>query len=116
MDHSDLIFKGATRPAMMGGVPIVPFILVVGIHLLLAVWAMVLVNLFASFVLLMTGALAVMVMRFVSADDEQRLNQYLLRLKSVGGRRNQAHWGAHGISPLDYAKRKRQPENHDEHC
>lgn len=107
MEYSDPIFKGATRPAMMGGVPIVPFILVVGIHLLLAVWAMVLVNLFASFVLVATGAMAVMCMRFVSANDAQRLNQYLLRLKSMAGRRNAAHWGAHSIAPIDYARRRR---------
>ena len=106
MDYGDIVFKGATRPAMMAGVPIVPFILVVGIHLLLAVWALVLVNAFVSFVLLMTGALNVMFMRFISADDAQRLNQYMLRLRSIAGRRNKRYWGAHSISPCDYARRR----------
>lgn len=106
MENRDLVFKGATRPAMMGGVPIVPFILVVGIHLLLAIWTMVLANLFVSFVILMVCVLNVFVLRYISSQDEQRLNQYLLRFKSVAGRRNKAYWGAHSVSPVDYTKRK----------
>lgn len=105
MAYEDVVFKGATRPAMMAGVPIVPFILVVGIHLLFAIWAMVLVNLFVAFVVLMTCVLNVLFMRQISSNDEQRLNQYLLRMKSTAGRRNQAHWGAHAVSPNDYRRR-----------
>lgn len=102
----DLIFKGATRPAMMAGVPIVPFILTVGIHIILAMWAMMFINLFVSFVILMTCVLCVFGLRYISSQDDQRLNQYLLRMKSVAGRRNADHWGAHSISPTDYTKRK----------
>lgn len=105
MENRDIVFKGATRPAMMAGVPIVPFILVVGVHLLLAIWSMALVNMFASFVLLMLCVVNVMGLRYISAQDEQRLNQYLLRMKSIAGRMNQSHWGAHGVSPTDYTKR-----------
>lgn len=106
MEYRDVVFKGATRPAMMAGVPIVPFILVVGIHLLLAIWAMVLVNLFVSFVILMVCVLNIFFLRHISSQDEQRLNQYLLRMRSVAGRRNKAHWGAHSVAPIDYKKRK----------
>ncbi|UTY59674.1 type IV secretion system protein VirB3 [Massilia sp. erpn] len=104
MAYEDVVFKGATRPAMMLGVPIVPLILVVGLHLLLAVWAMVLVNLFVSFVILAAGAMNVFFLRHVSSNDEQRLNQYLLRMKSTGGRRNKVYWGAHSASPCDYRR------------
>ncbi|NRR30395.1 VirB3 family type IV secretion system protein [Oxalobacteraceae bacterium] len=106
MSNRDMIFKGATRPAMMAGVPIVPFIVVVGIHLMLAVWSMILINLFASFVILMACVLCVLLLRHISAQDDQRLNQYLLRMKSIAGRRNAEHWGAHSIAPTDYTKRK----------
>ena len=106
METRDVVFKGATRPAMMAGVPIVPLILVVGVHLLLAIWAMVLVNLFVSFVLLMTCVLNIFFMRHISSNDEQRLNQYLLRMKSISGRKNKPHWGAHSVSPTDYTKRR----------
>lgn len=90
---------------MMLGVPVVPFILVVGIHFVLAMWSMMLINLFVAFVILMTGILIVMFLRHISSLDEQRLNQYLLRLKSIAGRRNVTHWGAHSISAVDYKKR-----------
>ncbi|WP_292938085.1 VirB3 family type IV secretion system protein [Noviherbaspirillum sp.] len=106
MEQRDVIFKGATRPAMMLGVPIVPLILVVGIHLLLAVWSMTLISVFAMFVILMACGLNVFFMRQISTQDDQRLNQHLLRLKSIAGRRNSAYWGAHSMSPLDYSKRR----------
>jgi len=106
MEIRDVIFKGATRPAMMFGVPVVPFIIVVGMHLLLAVWAMNLVNFFTAFAILMAGLLSVFILRYISAQDDQRLNQYLLRLKSTAGRRNNIYWDAHSISPVEYSKRK----------
>jgi type IV secretion system protein VirB3 len=106
MLNRDPIFKGATRPAMMAGVPIVPFILVVGFHLLLAIWAMMLINLFVSFVILMTCVLCIFLLRYISSQDDQRLNQFLLRMKSVAGRRNNHHWGAHSVAPTEYTKRK----------
>lgn len=91
---------------MMAGVPIVPFILVVGVHIILAMWAMMLANLFISFVILMVCVLAIFFMRYISSQDDQRLNQYLLRMKSVSGRRNSGHWGTHSISPTDFTQRK----------
>lgn len=106
MEYRDVIFKGATRPAMMLGVPIVPLILVIGIHLLLAAWSMNLINVFAMFVILLACGVNIFLMRHISSQDDQRLNQLLLRLKSIAGRRNNGYWGAHGISPTDYSKRK----------
>lgn len=106
MDNRDPIFKGATRPAMMMGVPVVPFILVVGVHLLVAIWALQVTSLFVPFAIMMTCGLCVFLLRHISSQDEQRLNQYLLRMRSIAGRRNNGHWGAHSVSPTDYTKRK----------
>jgi type IV secretion system protein VirB3 len=106
MDNRDVIFKGATRPAMMLGVPIVPFILVTGTHILLAMWSLVLMSTFGSFVILAAGLMNIMVLRYISTQDDQRLSQYLLRFKNIAGRRTSHHWGAHSLSPIDYAKRK----------
>ncbi|WP_136417576.1 VirB3 family type IV secretion system protein [Herbaspirillum sp. ST 5-3] len=106
MEYRDVIFKGATRPAMMLGVPIVPLILVVGIHLLLGMWAMTLIGVFAMFVILSAGAVNVFFMRQISTQDEQRLNQHVLRLKSIAGRRNSSYWEAHSMSPIDFSKRR----------
>ncbi|NVE00156.1 type IV secretion system protein VirB3 [Massilia sp. BJB1822] len=105
MAYEDVVFKGATRPAMMLGVPIIPLIIVVGLHLMVAVWAMVLVNIFVSFVIVAACVLNVFFLRHISSNDEQRLNQYLLRMKSIPGRRNKAYWGAHSVSPCDYRRR-----------
>ena len=108
MDNRDIIFKGATRPAMMLGVPIVPFIIVTGSHILLAMWSLVLMSTFGSFVILAAGLMNIMVLRYISTQDDQRLSQYLLRFKNIAGRRTSHYWGAHSLSPIDYAKSKQE--------
>jgi type IV secretion system protein VirB3 len=102
----DTIFKGATRPAMMLGVPIMPFILVVGLDFLLAMWSLLLGSLFASFSFLMLGVVVVLVLRYISSQDDQRLNQYLLRFRDTAFRKNAGHWNAHSMSPIDFRKRQ----------
>jgi type IV secretion system protein VirB3 len=102
----DVIFKGATRPAMMLGVPIIPFILVAGVVLVLAMWSMLLVGIFTSFVFLSIGAVVILILRYVSSQDDQRLNQYLLRFRDIGFRKNTPHWNAHSMSPIDFTKRQ----------
>jgi type IV secretion system protein VirB3 len=107
MRNRDIIFKGATRPAMMMGVPIVPLILVAGIDMLLAVWSIVLLTPFCAFVILAGGLLAIFLLRYISSQDDQRLSQYILRWKNVGGRRTTRYWGAHSLSPIDFNKKRR---------
>lgn len=102
----DVIFKGATRPAMMLGVPIISFILVVGLVFILAMWAMLLGGLFASFAILMFGAAVILILRYISSQDDQRLNQFLLRFRDIGFRKNTGYWNAHSMSPIDYTKRR----------
>lgn len=102
----DTIFKGATRPAMMLGVPIIPFILVVGVDFILAMWSLLFGGLFAAVAILMFGAVVILVLRHISIDDDQRLNQYLLRFRDIGFRRNAPHWNAHSMSPIDFSRRK----------
>src|SRR5580658_7143004 len=74
MRNRDIIFKGATRPAMMLGVPIVPLILVAGIDILLAMWSLVLVSTFGAFVILAAGLMVIFVLRYISSQDDQRLS------------------------------------------
>ncbi len=91
---------------MMLGVPIMPFILVVGLVFILAMWAMLLGGLFASFAILMFGLVVILILRYISSQDDQRLNQVLLRFRDIGFRKNAAHWNAHSMSPIDYTKRR----------
>lgn len=102
----DIIFKGATRPPMMLGVPIVPFIMVVGTDFIMAMWAMLLGGLFSAFAILTLGIVTILVLRYISSQDDQRLQQYLLRFRDVGFRRNTGYWSSHSMSPIDFTRRK----------
>jgi type IV secretion system protein VirB3 len=102
----DPIFKGATRPAMMVGVPTIPFIGVASGHFLVAMWLLVLVGCVPCLCVLFVGLVVVLAMRYQTSQDEQRLNQLILHLRWRSFRRNAAHWGAHSLSPTDYQKRK----------
>ncbi|MDP9902414.1 type IV secretion system protein VirB3 [Variovorax ginsengisoli] len=101
----DRIFKGATRPAMMWGVPIIPFILVAGAYILVAVWTLIFFGLVASLSVAVMAVFTVFVLRFITSQDDQRLNQMLLYIKSRPFRRNKAFWGAHSMSPTVYKRR-----------
>lgn len=104
---ADRIFKGATRPAMMLGIPIIPFILTAGIFLLVSMWAMVLLGFVWLGVGLVCGLTTLGFLRYVSSQDDQRLNQYILYVLSwVYGWRNASIWKAHAMSPVDYKARK----------
>ena len=53
----DPIFTGCTRPAMLGGVPIVPLILIGGLTLLLSVWLYYFVSGYVSLALVLIASL-----------------------------------------------------------
>lgn len=104
----DLIFKGATRPAMMVGVPLVPFVAVAGIHIIAFVWALILIGVMPAVAVAMFGILCILVMRLISKTDDQKLNQVVLRVRSISLRKNNSYWGAHSVSPIDYKGRNNQ--------
>jgi type IV secretion system protein VirB3 len=60
--HKDVLFRGCTRPAMMMGVPYLPFFLGAGSCLLLALY----VNMFC----LLAAPLVIAVMRQMARRDE----------------------------------------------
>jgi type IV secretion system protein VirB3 len=101
----DRIFKGATRPAMMLGVPIMPCIVVMGTFFILAMWTLVFAGLVAALSVLLVMVFVVAILRFMTAQDDQRLSQYAMYLRSRAHKRNRVHWGAHSMSPIDFKKR-----------
>jgi type IV secretion system protein VirB3 len=105
MNHRDVIFKGATRPATMAGVPVVPFVLVVGLHILVGMWAVILVGFFLATAVALSCVICVLVMRFISSQDDQRLLQYMLVIRSFPARRNLPHWGARSFGAVRYTRR-----------
>lgn len=105
MDGRDRIFKGATRPAMMLGVPIIPFILVCGVFLIVTLWGTILLGLGVGLSVLLVMVVAIAVLRQITSNDDHRLNQWLMYLRGWPYRRNNRFWRAHGLSPVDFKKR-----------
>lgn len=77
----DPIFKGCTRPAMLGGVPTVPLILISALTLLCAVWSFYLVSGYLSLFILFVTIPVVVTMREMTKKDDQRLRQVLMRAR-----------------------------------
>jgi type IV secretion system protein VirB3 len=102
----DPIFTGCTRPAMLGGVPIVPLILIGGVTLLLSVWLYYLVNGYVSLGLILSTIPIVLWMRQTTKTDDQRLRQVLMRARMrLRHGPSRAMWGAISYGPLTFTKR-----------
>jgi len=105
MNYRDVIFKGATRPATMAGVPVVPFILVVGLHIMIGMWAVILIGFFVATGIALSCVICVLAMRHISSQDDQRLLQYMLVIRGFPAKRNLSHWGAKSFGATRYARR-----------
>jgi type IV secretion system protein VirB3 len=100
----DPVFKGCTRPAMLWGVPLVAFLLVVGGMLLPAIWALLASPPVGVGILFLMIPVFV-TMRTVTKRDDQRLAQLALRLRMKLMQRNRAFWGAHAYAPIRFKRR-----------
>jgi type IV secretion system protein VirB3 len=98
------IFKGATRPAMMGGVPFIPFFVNAFAHVLFIVWALVFGWAYIALLLAFTGFMFYLLMRVSSMKDDQRLLQWVLRLKLRLRQANRRYWGVNAYAPLAYKR------------
>jgi type IV secretion system protein VirB3 len=88
----ELIYKGATRPAVWAGVPLMPFIFVTGIAFLVAMWGMYLVGLVPLGLVALVYIPTVLWMRHITKKDDQRLKQMGLRAQ-LGFRPRTQVWG-----------------------
>ena len=70
------LFKGATRPACVFGVPIRPFVAVAGGSFLIALWTWPPLALLA--------VPAILVMRAITKEDDQKFRAIAIRLKLRG--------------------------------
>ena len=66
----EAIYKGATRPAMKLGIPLVPLVLLFGIGMLLIMWGGILVSWWVALAVLVAIAPALAWMRYVTGVDE----------------------------------------------
>ena len=103
----DPIFKGCTRPAMLGGVPTVPLILVCGLTLLCAVWSFYLVSGYVSLFIVFVTVPVIVAMREMTKKDDQRLRQVMMRMRMrLRHQASRRTWGAISYGPLSFTKRR----------
>ncbi len=105
MAFRDPVFRGATRPAMFLGAPMIPVILSTGLAIMLAM-----LGLFVSpYISIAVTAVYVPIyawMRIVTKADDQRLNQLILRLRMrLRMQRGRRFWGALTYTPIRFKKR-----------
>jgi len=99
---AEAIYKGATRPAMKLGIPLVPLVVLVGAGMLAMMWLGVLVSWWLSLGVAMGMAPMLFWMRFVTAQDDQRFHQMFVALKLRLHDRNRRVWCARSYSPTVY--------------
>lgn len=96
--RKDVLFRGCTRPPMIMGVPLVPFILAVGASMLLFVWI--------HWTCLLLMPLSILVMREMAKRDEMVFRLMGLRLQFRTKVRNLAHHdGMWSFSPNIHRQR-----------
>ncbi len=93
-----VIFKGATRPACILGVPIIPFVLVTG--------ALIMLSFIIYAPLVLSVVPVVYVMKQITKDDDQRFLQLWLFFKvNILGCGNKGRFGAiWALSPATYKR------------
>lgn len=100
--QSEAIYKGATRPAMKLGVPLVPLVVLLGASMLAIMWGGVLVSGWIALGVATANGPLLLWMRFITAKDDQRLHQMFVALKLRLHDRNRHVWHARSYSPTVY--------------
>jgi type IV secretory pathway VirB3-like protein len=96
----EAIYKGATRPPTIFGVPLVPFLLVAGVGFLAGMYLLVYASV-AWTAVVAGGALSVMLwMRGLTRRDDQRLRQALLAARLAIACPNRHFWRCRSYSPF----------------
>ena len=98
----EAIYKGATRPAMKFGVPLVPLVVLFGSAMLVTLWGGVLVSWWTAPLVFAATVPTLAWMRFATRRDDQRFRQIFLALKLRRIDRNKAFWQARSYAPYPY--------------
>lgn len=99
---AESIFKGATRPAMKLGIPLVPLVVLFGTGMLLVMWGGTLLSGWVAVAVLLAFGPALAWMRWVTARDDQRFRQMVVAAKLRLHDRNRDLWQARSYSPTRY--------------
>jgi type IV secretion system protein VirB3 len=101
--QGEAIYKGATRPAMKLGIPLVPLVVLFGTGMLLIMWGGIFLSWWVSLGVLVAIAPALAWMRFVTARDDQRFRQMFVAAKLRLHDRNRRFWRARSYAPTLYS-------------
>jgi type IV secretion system protein VirB3 len=100
--QAEAIYKGATRPAMKMGIPLVPLVVLFGTGMLLVLWVGTLATWWVVPVVLAAFVPALAWMRFVTGKDDQRFRQVYVALKLRIHDRNRRFWRSRSYAPYLY--------------
>lgn len=100
--QAEAIYKGATRPAMKLGIPLVPLVLLFGSGMLLMLWGGILLSGWVALAVVLAWVPALFWMRWVTAKDDQRFRQMFVALKLRLHDRNRRFWQARSYAPTLY--------------
>ena len=100
--RAEAIYKGATRPAMKLGIPLVPLVVLLGSGMLLIMWGGILVSWWVALGVLLALAPVLIWMRFVTGKDDQRFRQMFIAMKLRHHDRNRRFWKARSYAPTLY--------------
>ena len=97
------MFKGATRPPMKFGGPLVPLVVLLLPGFISGMWLFTMVNWRFAPVIFGSLAVAYIWMRIVTSRDDHRLTQMVLKLKLAGRNPNRVlRNGARSYAPIGY--------------
>jgi type IV secretion system protein VirB3 len=103
---AEAIYKGATRPAMKLGIPLVPLVVLVGFGMLLIMWVGPLLTWWIVPGVLASIAPLLGWMRLVTHKDDQRLKQLLIAGKLRWWDRNRRLWRSRSYAPYLYRRNR----------
>jgi len=104
--QAEAIYKGATRPAMKMGIPLIPLVVLFGTGMLLILWVGTLLTWWIVPVVLAAFVPALAWMRFVTRKDDQRFRQMFVALKLRIHDRNRRFWRSRSYAPYLYRSAK----------
>ena len=102
MVPQETIYKGATRPAMKFGIPLVPLVVLLGSGMLVTLWGGLLLTWWVAVAVLAATIPALAWMRFVTHQDDQRFRQIFVAAKLWLHDRNWHFWQARSYAPTLY--------------
>ena len=100
--QAEAIYKGATRPAMKLGIPLVPLVVLFGTGMLLIMWGGILLSWWFAVGVLLAFLPALAWMRLLTARDDQRFRQMFVALKLRRHDRNCRFWRTRSYAPTLY--------------